>query len=57
MVKIKFEFIYEGQMFRDAVVLPDNHGLSDADIDGIKLKRFEDWKESIKPTDEPEEGQ
>ena len=57
MVKIKFEFIYEGQMFWDAVVLPDNPGLSDADIDGIKLKRFEDWKESIKPTDEPEEGQ
>jgi hypothetical protein len=55
MITIEFEFIYEGQMFRDAVVLPDNHDLNGADIDAIKLKRFEDWKQSIKPTDEPEE--
>jgi hypothetical protein len=55
MIKIEFEFVYEDQMFRDAIVLPDDHGLSDEEIEAIKQKRFDDWKESIKPESEEDQ--
>lgn len=47
MVKIDFEFDSENGKFRDAIVLPDNHGLSDAQIETMKLERFEGWKSAI----------
>lgn len=43
MVKIEFEISQNGYTFRDAIVLPENHGMSDEQIDAIKQKRFDDW--------------
>lgn len=51
-MKIEFEMVHEGAVFRDAIVLEDNHGLSDEQIEQIKQKRFADWLEASKPVEE-----
>lgn len=43
MIKIDFEFNTEYGMFRDALHLPDDHGLSDAEIDAMKQQRLDNW--------------
>jgi hypothetical protein len=43
MTKIEFEFVRDGLTFRDAIVLDDNHGFTDAQIEEMKQKRFDDW--------------
>jgi hypothetical protein len=43
MVKIDFEFDSQFGVFRDALHLPDNHGLSDDDIQARKQQRFDNW--------------
>lgn len=43
MVKIDFEFGSTHGVFRDALHLPDDHGLSDAEIDAMKQQRFDNW--------------
>jgi hypothetical protein len=43
MVSIEFEFTKDGMTFKDAIVLEDNHTLSEQDIDAMKQKRFDDW--------------
>lgn len=44
MVKIDFEFTHEGfGVFRDALHLPDDHGLSDEQIEAMKKERFDNW--------------
>jgi hypothetical protein len=40
---IEFEFIKNGHTFKDAIVLEENHGLSDEQIDAMKQARFDDW--------------
>jgi hypothetical protein len=52
MVKINFEFDSEYGTFRDAIVLPDDHTMTDAEIDALKQKRFDNWKEAVKPSEE-----
>lgn len=47
---MKIDFTIDG--FTDAIHLPDDHGLSDAEIEAIKQKRYADWLEAIKPVDE-----
>jgi hypothetical protein len=47
MIKIDFEFDSEYGKYRDAIVLEDNHGVSDNQIDAIKQQRFENWKAHI----------
>lgn len=47
MARIEFEFDSEFGVYRDAIVLPDNHGLSKAKIEEIKQTRFENWKAHI----------
>lgn len=42
-MKIEFEITKDGMTFRDAIVLPENHGMSDEQIEAIKQKRFDDW--------------
>lgn len=54
MIKIDFEFSQDGMTFRDAIVLPDDHGMSDADIEALKQKRFNDWLAVIKTAAEAE---
>lgn len=43
MVSIDFEITKDGYTFRDAIVLPDDHGLSEEQIEAMKQKRFDDW--------------
>lgn len=43
MITIEFEKSDGTNTLRDAIVLPDNHGLSDTEIEAIKQKRFDDW--------------
>jgi hypothetical protein len=43
MQKYEFEIVKDGMTFRDAIVLPNDHELSDSDIEAIKQKRFDDW--------------
>lgn len=43
-MKIDFEFVHPTHgKFRDALHLPDNHGLSDAEIEAMKQQRFDNW--------------
>lgn len=56
MIKIDFEVSKDGQVFRDAIHLPDDHGMSDAEIEAMKKKRFTDWLAVISAaTEEPQE--
>ena len=43
MVKIDFEFQTDYGLFRDALHLPDDHGLSDAQIEALKAERRDNW--------------
>ena len=42
-MKIDFEFDTAHGKFRDALHLPDNHGLSDVEIEDMKLQRRDSW--------------
>lgn len=56
MVNITFEISKNGHTFKDAIVLPDDHVLTDAEIEAIKQKRFDDWYAIITaPQEESEE--
>ena len=43
MIKIDFEFDTPYGLFRDALHLQDDHGLSDAEIDAMKQQRVDNW--------------
>lgn len=46
-MKIDFEINQDGYIFRDAIHLPDDHALSDAEIEAIKQSRFAKWYEIV----------
>ena len=43
MIKIEFEKTDGVYIFRDALVLPDNHTFTDEQIEDIKEQRFQNW--------------
>jgi len=47
VTKIDFEFETEYGVFRDAITLPDNHTLTDAEIQAIKDQRVDNWIATI----------
>ena len=47
MVSIDFEIVRDGNVFKDAIVLPDDHGLTDEQIDAMKEARYAAWIEVI----------
>lgn len=47
MVKIDFEFSTPYGIFRDALFLPVEHGLSDAEIEDLKRTRLTNWVDAI----------
>jgi hypothetical protein len=55
-MKIDFEFDTTHGKFRDALHLPDNHGLSDAEIETMKVQRRDNWIAVVTapPVEEPE---
>ena len=42
-MKINFEFDTAHGKFRDALHLPDDHGLNDAEIEAMKVQRRDNW--------------
>jgi hypothetical protein len=57
MVKIDFEFDSQYGVFRDALHLPEDHGLSDDEIQALKQQRFDNWIAIVTapPVDAPSE--
>lgn len=58
MTKIDFEFGTPYGLFRDALHLPDDHGLSDEQVEAMKAERRDNWiavvsapAEDVPPTD------
>ena len=47
MVSIVFEFDTSYGTFCDALVLPDDHGLSDAELDAMKQQRLDNWVAAV----------
>ena len=43
MVKIDFEFETVHGIFRDALHLPDDHGLTDEQLEVMKVERRDNW--------------
>lgn len=43
MIKIDFEFDSTYGVFRDALHLPDDHGMTDDEIQAMKQQRLDNW--------------
>ena len=43
MIKIDFEFESKYGVYRDALHLPDDHGMNDEQIAAMKQQRFDNW--------------
>jgi hypothetical protein len=43
MIKIDFEFDTPHGVFRDALHLPEDHGMTDEQIDAMKTQRVDNW--------------
>ena len=56
-MKIDFEFQTEHGLFRDALHLPDDHGMTDAEIEAMKVARRDAWIAVVTapPVEEPEQ--
>ena len=59
MTKIDFLIEQGGLIFSDAIVLPDDHGLNDAEIEAMKQARFDAWHAVVTAPseEEPVEGE
>jgi len=56
MVKVDFEVTRNGHTFRDAIVLPDDHNMTNDQIETMKQARFEAWFAMVTAaSDAPEE--
>lgn len=42
-MKIDFSFDTQYGKFSDAIILPDNHSLSDVEIEALKQQRLDNW--------------
>jgi hypothetical protein len=51
-MKIDFSFDTQYGKFADAIVLPDDHTLTDAEIEAIKQQRLDDWIAVVSATAE-----
>ena len=54
-MKIIFEAQTEHGLFRDALHSPDDHGMSDAQIEAMKQQRVDNWIAAVTapPVEEP----
>lgn len=57
MVKIDFEFDSQYGKFADALHLPDDHGLSNAQIEALKQERLDNWLAILNTPQEPVDGE
>ena len=51
MIQIIFEFETQYGVFRDALYLPEDHGLTGAEIDALKQERLDNWVAFVTPKD------
>lgn len=54
-MNIVFEFQTEYGVFRDALHLPDDHGLTDEQIQAMKQERLDNWLAIVTPAPQPDE--
>lgn len=54
MVKIDFVFDTKFGKFADALHLPDDHAMSDAEIEAMKQKRLDNWLAIVDPPPQQE---
>lgn len=54
MIKIDFEFETKYGVYRDAIHLPEDHGLTDDEISAMKQQRVDNWIALIEAPLEPE---
>lgn len=47
MQQIIFEYTTKYGVFRDAIYLPEDHNLTDQDIDALKQERLDQWFKAI----------
>lgn len=52
-MKIDFEITKNGYTYRDALHLPDDHELSEAEITAMQQARFDAWYEVLTNPPEP----
>lgn len=52
MIKIDFERGEEPMIFRDALYLPDDHTMTDVEIEALKQQRYENWIALVNATSE-----
>jgi hypothetical protein len=52
-MKIDFVFDTKFGKFADALHLPDDHGLSDAEIEAMKQQRLTNWLAIVGPQEVP----
>jgi hypothetical protein len=57
MIKIDFEFDSPYGVFRDALHLPDDHGLSEAQTEALKQERLDNWLAILSMPQEPVDGE
>jgi hypothetical protein len=48
-MKIEFQMESNGVLFKDAIDLPDDHDLTDAEIETLKQWRFNAWLDATTP--------
>ena len=58
-MKIDFEITQNGLTYRDALHLPDDHTLTQAEIEAMQIERFNNWVTFVEaasntPTEEPQ---
>ena len=51
-MKIDFSFETSYGMFSDAIVLPDDHGFTDVEIEAMKQQRLSNWIADVTPVEE-----
>lgn len=54
MVKIDFVFDTKFGKFADALHLPDDHAMSDAEIEAMKQQRLDNWLAIVDPPPQQE---
>ncbi len=55
MITIDFEISKDGYTLKDAIVLPEDHGMTNEAIEALKKKRFDDWYAIVTAPSEEEE--
>ena len=55
MVIIDFEITRDGMSYKDAIVLPEDHGISDDQILAMQQERFEVWYANVIASQNKEE--